>query len=287
MASEGFYRSAAKAAWVAPLVAVGLNIFAKPDPALESSWHYRMVRGGIACALILTGFIAGIVALSGIGVHRRASIVIPASLGVSINGLVILSFLAVLNLGNKVSSSAAAQQRQQRRQESEVELGKADARLSMMLYGGWVGRGNTPTAFIGLTSLDDQSPAARRLVDGLPAPCSVIVIVAQPAPGRHGMILEPSSLTLKFADGHTVHALDGGAIFSRAKNDPAHAMLKFNAAYQLEPPKERYTAFALIPRGTDMHNVRSVTFKLNGTTTTISGRYLTDVEKREQFPMVD
>ena len=45
MASEGFYRNAAKAAWVAPLVAVGLNIFAKPDPALESSWHYRMVRG--------------------------------------------------------------------------------------------------------------------------------------------------------------------------------------------------------------------------------------------------
>jgi hypothetical protein len=288
LASEAFYRNAAKSAWVAPVVVVALNLLGQhgqADPAVDLGWKYKMVSGGIALALILTGFIAGIVALCGIRAHRRVSIAVPAVIGVSINGLVIFSALAVIHLGNRVTTSSAAEQaRQQRWQQSQIEMGKADARMSLVLFGGWVGKGSTPTAQVALTSLDDQSPTARRVLDVLPVPCSVVVIVTQSAPGRHDMTIEPSSLTLKFADGHVVHALDGGAIFSRAKKDPTHELLKLNSAHQFDPTKEQYEAFALIPPGVDMRQVRSATLRVNGSPATISGRYLTDVEKREMFP---
>ena len=151
MRQEGFYRNAAKAAWVAPLVAVAVNYCNRADPAIAQEPRVQMLGGLICFGLVLSGLISGMVALRGTATYRRASILVPAIIGVSFNGLVILSLLAVMHLAGKVSTaSAAAVQRQQQVAFAE---GMEEGRRSVTEYGGWVGRLATPSAMVGVGSL--------------------------------------------------------------------------------------------------------------------------------------
>ena len=279
MRSEAFYRNAAKAAWVAPLIAIAVNYANSPPPKEP---HVRLVNGWICFGLILTGLVCGILALRGTATYRRASILVPAIIGVSFNGLVIIALLAVIHLAGKVSTASAAmrQQQQQQRLRAEMDEGAREGRQSITEYGGWVGRITTPSAAIGVTSLDDRSPMARRILDDLPVSCSIVVIAARPAPSHDGVRLEPSSLTMELADGSTLHALDGRSILSRAKDDPNGALLRFNAACRADPTQNAYEALALIPAGTDLHDLRSVTLRVNGKPIKVPGRFMTAEERR-------
>jgi hypothetical protein len=283
MPSEAFYRSAAKTAWVAPLVAIFVNYCNHASPsAVNQSPRYQLVGLFITVVLTLIGFVSGIFALRGIGRYRRASIIVPAILGVSFNSLVILTFLMVVYSGSKVSTASAANR--QRQQHMEFAQGAEEGRRSFTEYGGWFGNLATSSAGVVVTSWDDRSPSARRILDDLPVPCSVLMIVARPARGKNSVALEPSSLTMEFADGHIVHALDGDSILSRSKNDPKGVMRRFNAACRSDPTQDVYGAISFIPAGTDLPNLRSVTFRVNGKPMTIHGRFLSAKERRAMLP---
>ena len=195
------------------------------------------------------------------------------------NGFVIFAALAVIHLMGKVSTTDAAIRRQQQ-QQSEFAQGMEEGRRSTMDFGGWIGRGSTPSAMVGVMSLDDHSPTARRLLNDLPVPCSVLGIAARPAPGCRNVELEPSSLTMEFADGHLVHALDGARILGAARNDPQHVLLRFNSAFHTDPAQDMYQSFALIPAGTDVRKLRSVTFRMNGEEITVRGSFLSPEQKQ-------
>ena len=278
--SESFYRKAARAAWVAPLVAIALNYCNHANPTPQPP-RVQFVFGLIATALILTGFIAGVIALVGAATYRRASIIVPAIIGVSFNGLIILALLMVLHLAGKVSTASAAMR--QRQERIALAQGAQEGQTSVMEYGGWVGKLSTASGVVAVTSLDDQSPTARRLLNDLPDPCSVLFIIARPTRAHAGVQLEPSSLSMEFANGRIVHALDGNSILGHAKDDPDGLLLKFNAAYRPDPAQDLYESFCLIPAGTDLCGLRSVTFLINGKRITIHGRFLSAKEKQMQY----
>jgi hypothetical protein len=283
MPSEAFYRSVAKTAWVAPVAAIFINFCNQANPsAVSQAPKYQLVGAFISIVLILTGFVSGIFALRGIGRYRRASIFIPAIIGVTFNGLTILAFLMVVCFAGKVPTASAADR--QRQQQAASAQGAQEGRRSFTDYGAWAGKLTTSSTEIGVMSMDDHSPTARRIIDDLPVSCSLLMIVARPARGQNSVELEPSSLTMQFADGHIVHALDGDSILSHAKDDPNGILRRFNAARRPDPTQDLYEAISLIPAATDLRNLRSVTFRMNGKPITIQGRFLSAEEKRTLHP---
>lgn len=85
-AAKAFAHQAAKASWAGPIVIFVLLVFGHqvaPPVLLDL----------LALALILTGIGMGIAALFGIRKHGRKGILVPALVGLVINGLLLLIFV--------------------------------------------------------------------------------------------------------------------------------------------------------------------------------------------------
>lgn len=97
-AQGNFGMQAAKASWIAPIVGVALNVLT------NSQTHTRAERGVIgfaSFAIYILGLVFGIVALATIRKYGRKSILVPALVGVAINGFLVLIFTLVLILASR------------------------------------------------------------------------------------------------------------------------------------------------------------------------------------------
>lgn len=90
---------AAKASWIAPIVGVALNVLT------SSQTHTRAEKGVIgfaSFAIYILGLVFGIVALVTMRTYGRKNILVPALVGVAINGFLVFVFTLVLILARRV-----------------------------------------------------------------------------------------------------------------------------------------------------------------------------------------
>ena len=80
---------AAKASWIAPLVAFGLNVLTQGLPG-----QGRLVAGVASLIIYVVGLVAGVTALTWMKQYGRERILIPAIVGICINGVLVSLFLA-------------------------------------------------------------------------------------------------------------------------------------------------------------------------------------------------
>lgn len=91
--SQNFGMQAAKASWVAPIVAVALNVIS--NSAMQGRTE-KAIIGFASLAIYLIGLVSGIIALSLVRKYGRRGILIPAIVGVCINGSLVVLFGVVI-----------------------------------------------------------------------------------------------------------------------------------------------------------------------------------------------
>ena len=85
-----FFQQAAKASWLAPIVAIAANFVLRNVDQPEQ----RMVIVGLMLLVLYgLGLCLGLVALAGVSSHGRRGILVPALIGVLLNaGILVISF---------------------------------------------------------------------------------------------------------------------------------------------------------------------------------------------------
>lgn len=81
---------AAKASWVAPIIAFALNGLTQTLPG-----QARLVVGVASLIIYVVGLVAGITALTWMKQYGRERILVPAIVGICLNGVLVSLFLAV------------------------------------------------------------------------------------------------------------------------------------------------------------------------------------------------
>ncbi|MGD1276427.1 MAG: hypothetical protein ABR964_04290 [Tepidisphaeraceae bacterium] len=84
---------AAKASWLAPIIAVALNVFVPAETRQE-----KLTRGLISLGMYILGLIFGFIALASMRRYGRGGILVPALIGVCVNGALVLMFTLVIVL---------------------------------------------------------------------------------------------------------------------------------------------------------------------------------------------
>ena len=89
---SSFYHQAAKASWLAPLIAMIASFFMRHAREVDQ----RMaIMGLFLVALYGLGLILGVVAMTGIPRHGRRGILIPALIGVVLNAGILALVVAI------------------------------------------------------------------------------------------------------------------------------------------------------------------------------------------------
>jgi hypothetical protein len=87
-----FFHQAAKASWLAPVIAIIANFFLRNARELDQR---AAIMGLFLVALYGLGLILGVLAMTGIPKHGRRGILIPALIGVVLNAGILVIVVAV------------------------------------------------------------------------------------------------------------------------------------------------------------------------------------------------
>jgi len=80
---------------MAPIVSIALNVYSN-SAQTESSREAKLTIGLASFAIYIFGLVFGIIALTKIGRYGRKGILLPAIIGVAINGALVLVFTIVI-----------------------------------------------------------------------------------------------------------------------------------------------------------------------------------------------
>ena len=114
-AGNSFAKQAALFSLLAPLVAIGINLFG--HQAVQGNRAGMIILGGTCTLLILLGFIFGFVALAGMKKHGKQGILGKAIAGICINGIIILFMLIAIFAFIQAAHHARENQQQQQGQQ--------------------------------------------------------------------------------------------------------------------------------------------------------------------------
>lgn len=271
---NNFYQNAAKAAWAAPLLAMAVTFTLAAGASIvnHGAAHTtsQAINACISGALVLCGFFAGIMALLGAGTSRK-QIRTPAIIGVALNGLIILTGVWTFTAARAASAHPINAAQLYREGISSVED-----------FPGWIGPARLPGGAVVVGTLDDQSPTARRVLDELTTPCSVITITISNAASASPITLDPSSLRLLSTQG-TIDALAPEDVLATARASAIESLRRLSAPQVIPAGQKACVTVCFIPRDIDLHQVAAVTVRINGQKMTIPGRFFSSQEKQKQL----
>jgi len=87
-----FFQQAAKASWLAPIVAVVANLLLRN---LDKFDERQAIIGIMLLLLYGLGLTLGIVAMAGISKHGRRGILVPALIGILVNGAILTISISI------------------------------------------------------------------------------------------------------------------------------------------------------------------------------------------------
>ena len=274
-----FYRNAAKTAWLSPVVAIALGYCASAGIKASGTTGplVQLVLTLVTGIFVLIGFFSAVIALLGMKSQGRQGILVPAAVGLAINGLLILAAVEVLSAARKVAAASEVHPQQQ------LAAAEQDGRDSVLKYAGWVGALRTESGILTIGTLDDNSPTARMISDDLGTPCSLVMVATETGVGSAPPRIDPSSLKLSFNDGRFVEALDAHEVLGASHGAAAGAIARLQAPGKPQGDRVVSITLCFIPRGLSFRNVSSVTLTVNGKTTRVPGRLLSAGEKSNAY----
>jgi hypothetical protein len=288
LTTQRFHRSAANAAWAAPIVAI-LFSFCSASAVrrleLSSGGHEpvaKLILGLIAVAIVMIGSASGIVALCGVRAHGHKEITLPAVLGLALNALLIMFGVSVYRSAPSASASRAPAASMLGRPQAIAQRQATtdqEGLESMLHFPGWIGLGRTSFGSVAAASLDDRSPTARRILNELAVRCSIIAIAVNNSAGTQALDVNPSSLQLHMADGSVVRALNADRTLASVKSSGTSDLGRFAGTQHVPAGQALYELACFIPAGVDATAIKSATIHVNGRPISFSGRYLSVKEK--------
>ncbi len=315
---KNFHHQAARASWIAPLVAAILGMLA--SAVRQQSRTGALVIGIANLLIILLGLIFAIVALA--GVRGRRGIVVPAGIGLLINLALLGTFIGFLLTGRRDATflgagtppantvvtlpptpalpppppTARSDSKDVANAMSgdsalpalpavpppagQIDPRQQRARDAVEKFPGWIGIGNRSGGLVLLVlQTNDQAPGTREFKETFASPCTVMWISANNSAGDRPHVIDPASLEMHFADYRKIAALPPAAIVATAKVKDDPVLARSLKPASVPAHSNLPDCAAFLPADTDLTQANAATIVLDGQRVVIPGRYLTVEEK--------
>ncbi|NQT87618.1 hypothetical protein HQ560_12685 [bacterium] len=266
-----FAKQAAKASWMAPLIAIVLTHVVASQKEVSRLQAIPTVIGyGL---LLLCGLVMGIFALAGLRKHGWRGILIPAIIGICLSA--VSATATIWRIIDDVERRAQAATARGKEIKEAAETG-AEAVTD---YPGWVALAKVRGAFIGLTSVHHASPAARNMAASFRSKVSLINLTVVNTEGTDTLTIDPSSIRFTHADGTVRPALYSRTVLKSARKDADDFVRRFAGPHSVPRGKTLLDGLVFVPYAYDMSTVTSATLSMNGEDWMVEGKYLTPEEK--------
>ncbi|HET6250861.1 MAG TPA: hypothetical protein VFE47_24435 [Tepidisphaeraceae bacterium] len=196
-----FSQQAAKFSWAAPLAAllIGSCINAGKMEQMTS-----IVMGGFNALLILTGLAMGIIALFGMRRHGRDRVLVPAIIGICINGIMVLAmgtmFLVVAH-GAKAAKVAAA------RAAAPRIITAQDQDEAVFVHDGWAGEATSGKTELTLVQVEPLSNMDRQIQLTNPVRSRILILFIDNSANQNSVTIDTATTKLVDIDGNTLPSL--------------------------------------------------------------------------------
>jgi hypothetical protein len=263
-----FYHQAAKAAWVAPLIALLLGCFT--SQIREANASMGVAIGFVNVALIIGGFALAIVAFCGIKRYGPSGILAPAIVGLCINLFVLgsLGYFLYFARSRAVAKVAAA------RALAARPWVPFTSPQSSLRQRGWLGAViDKSNVVITAVAMDDAHADTRALRGGLKTDASVIILSIDNRKGQSLAVLDTRNAQLVFSDGRNVSALDPTTVLHPPD------LITLSPPFQVPAGGLTEGKMIFIPPDLDLSKLELIRMTLSGAPVDVPGRIYSAAEK--------
>jgi hypothetical protein len=276
------FHQAAKASWVAPIVAFALSCLSRGMASEPGEKIGFLVLSLAMVAMIVAGLICGIVALCGMKRVGTRGIIAPAIVGVVLNLLILT---VPLSLVLKASSSRLAARR------ASAAAARVPAPItspqSALRQTGWVGSLVTPKYHLTIIAFAEGHADTLDFMSHFTTPCLPLVLSADNRAGSNSFTVNADGATLRFADGKVVTSLRTRDVFNTDPNESLKLQGKFGSPFTVKAGELVDTRFLFIPTGLDLSKLTSITLTVDDKPQTFYGEIVTAAEKTQRMNKPD
>jgi hypothetical protein len=269
---------AARASWLAPLVALALMLLTWNMPSGTGSLVIAIING----ALLLTGLCLGVVALAAMNRAPSPRIRTQAGVGVGLSLLIIVVMIwakfftqparrAVATTGlapiGAMSGVAASQPRD-----------------PIFDFPGWIGVAGEARASLLVVSIADDAPETREFKKKFSKDFEVLRLTVNTSNAPYDVYVDTSRAIAHFADGRTINALPIREILESATQDKEKLLGEWMPPRQCRANTGVETNMLIpLPAGTALQSMDRVTIHVNGLPVEVRGQYMTVEEKSQRL----
>jgi hypothetical protein len=267
-ATNTIFHQAAKAAWVAPLIAMLLGCLT--SQVHQSAPPMRMILGVVYLLLILGGFALAIVAFCGIKRYGPVGILAPAIAGLIINLLFIgfIGYFVYFAQTKAVAKVAAA------RALAARPVTPFSSPQSSLRQNGWMGAVvDNGTLVITVVAMDNSHGDTKALRSSFKSDASVIILSIDNRKSQSPATLDTRNAQLVFSDGRKLSALDPSVILQPAD------LMSMSPPFQVPAGALLEGKMLFIPADLDLSKLQLIRMTLSGSQVEIPGRIFTAAEK--------
>jgi hypothetical protein len=269
-ATNTLYHQAAKAAWVAPVVALALGCVSSTMRGANSNHTMAIVIGAVNGLLIIAGFVMAIVAFFGVKRYGAAGIVAPAIVGLIINLIFIGAAGALFFYGQRAVTARTTAARA----VAARPMIPFSSPQSSLRQTGWFGAALQPgNVTITLVSMKDGHADTSALRSALKNDASLMIIAIDNRNGATPAILDTRNAQLVFADGRNVTSLDPATVAQPAE------VAGLSPPFRVEPGGLVEGKILFIPPDLDLAKLQLIRLTLSGAQIEVPGRIFTADEK--------
>src|SRR2546423_11061775 len=205
------YEQAARASWIAPLIAIALNCLGRSTSPKDAA-KMDLIIGFVNCGLIAAGCVLGILAMTGVKKRGPERVLAPAILGLIINGLLVVLALAFLPAAKRVADTKRRQaQMANIQQQSEDVIAK---------FPGWFGVARTDGgAAVVIAQWNNDAPGTAMMKQNFAADFTLLSVVVDNSNGSAAVTVDPAATQALLAGGTKLAALPPAQILNTAKED--------------------------------------------------------------------
>jgi hypothetical protein len=270
-----FGQQAARASWMAPLIAVVIGLIT--FQARDADRSAAMIIGGANVLIIVAGGVLGIVALLGVRKWGREGVLLPASIGVLV--FIVLA-LSMFTMFQSLSRVKQAQQQRAHAQAAEDEQLRKEGEDAFLKHAGWVGAVRHGDAVVTLITVPDTSLFVREMQSNLNTPVSMLVLLIDNTRGGAPVTIDHAGAVVHFTDGTSRPMPDLVLVLRSAKTDPREALQTLGPPLSAEAGKRLAGKFLFLPPKTDPSTIDHVAIGIDSARADVPGRFLTAEEKQ-------
>ena len=268
-----FFHQAAKASWVAPLVALLLGFCTLDYRRQPDNRDSALIIGVVNVLLIAGGLVLAIVAFFGIKRHGSEGIVAPAIAGLVINGLLVVLALSLLPALNRARNTAA-------RIAATPAPVPITSPNSVFRQTGWVGSGSAGGLNIVLVSMPDDHGDTIILKNSFNTKAGVLVMTIDNRQNNQPVSVTTDGATLHFADGSTATALKTADVVQTVASGSS---ANFRPPYKVGAGEMVDGRVLFIRPNLELKNLYRIDLSVDGQTFQVPGRIMTAQEKTDRL----